>query len=210
MFWLAAVIMLWAFAVRADEVQPLRYEQLLPDQVRAEILAELGKIPFDEPGLANTPGLEALSGESSDKYHRSPMVGRIRLFEGPRFDVWVSRNYRLEGKRKRDLGKEQFFTIAVDKKSVPKKAYFLTFMPEPVEEGRLPRPATYALRCLDCHASGPKAFRPLRNAPKNTKEKSHEASHTAGRLPDGPTDPRSGDLDPVHTRSVRQCGRYGA
>jgi hypothetical protein len=119
------------------------YAQLLPDDVRPEILAAWKAIPFD-----GALSLHFRSGEVIEDDGRR-VDQRVQLFEGPRFDVWVAR-----------LDTGALHSITVDKASTPRKAYFASFAPERVAAGSLPRPVPFETSCLSCHANGPRAIRP--------------------------------------------------
>ncbi len=138
--------------------EDLSYETVLPENVRSEALAALRKIPFDEKRLASKPSLLFMSGEVRNLVKKERMLLRAHFFPGPRFDTWLLR-HSGEGKGF-DFSRWNLFAILVDKKSSPKKSYFLEFRSEPIAVGALPQPKMFTAACFSCHASGPRVMRP--------------------------------------------------
>lgn len=158
---LAASIALGPGRVVAS-VDATPFAPYLPDAVRAEAVQALSAVDHSEAALRALPSVQFESAESST-LSKEPVVNRIHLMPGARFDLWLMRQ-RQGGKDGWDPSRWSYVAIVVDKRpadaGVP-EAYYLEFAPEPVASGALPRPIAPRVACYRCHANGPRAVRPM-------------------------------------------------
>jgi hypothetical protein len=130
------------------------YAPYLPPAQRAAVVQRLAEIPWRRPAPAGA--VVFVSGESRSPDGR-PVRNAVRFFPGPRLDVWTMRQQVVGEPRVSELA------IVVDTGVVPPVAYYLEFAADSLADGRAPRPRPFSAACFTCHASGPRALRPLRS-----------------------------------------------
>jgi hypothetical protein len=130
----------------AGDSRALRWDARLVSE--ADVAALVRSVDTSPAGLAAGPHVDLMSAASLVHF-RVPMADSIAYFSNPSIDLWVLRQrVSVEGRWWATYG------IAQDKTVTPNLAFYFQILPEGLKfRGQ---------SCYVCHASGPRALRPMR------------------------------------------------